>query len=332
MIFAKFNENMYTKNKYFISDNSYCSLHLRTILKNGYITPGTNSSLGENLRLSIIKAISEMQERDYIAFNYFKDELEVINAINIIDGKINSFGREVLGYGETKLGWLDTTGSASGVGDLELVYKAVAELIEKNELLLFWYGNKGYRYMNLRLINTIKNKFGFESNELLVFGCNELSNLKTIIVCIFDSNKRLIGSGVASRKTEELAFIEAFRESILLKWAYSPCGQRSPYSDNSQEIYNYLVNREDSDSQDLKVYTYKKTVIEGIEIVDWIDNIFISILNSQPYQKSMAIKVFSSNLVNSIPLKSNLLKSKNNSIIKQYNILEHMDVIDCRIV
>ena len=36
MIFAKFNEEYVYKNKYFISD-TLCSLHLRTILKNGYI-------------------------------------------------------------------------------------------------------------------------------------------------------------------------------------------------------------------------------------------------------------------------------------------------------
>ena len=65
------------------------------------------------------------------------------NADNIISVK----GKEVSYGSKYVFGSIDTTGTASGVFKSDdIINKAIFELLEKNELLLLWYGLLAQEY------------------------------------------------------------------------------------------------------------------------------------------------------------------------------------------
>ena len=92
---------------------------------------------------AFLKFYSEYIERTVLASNYRNEKK--IKAFDLINGKITTLERCCLSYGPNLIsGHCDTTGTSSNpFSSIDSVKKAISELIEKNELILFWYLNLG---------------------------------------------------------------------------------------------------------------------------------------------------------------------------------------------
>lgn len=71
-----------------------------------------------------------------------------------------------LGIGHTRrIGNIDTTGTAAGTISTKVIEKAIFELLEKNELYLFWYLNIGERLKNSKVIERFLKRQGMDEFE-----------------------------------------------------------------------------------------------------------------------------------------------------------------------
>lgn len=309
-------------------NNKYIGYGFFDSLKTKYgITPKDSTSIDSCKETVIIKLINEHLERKRMGIGLINSK-DVL-AFNYITKSVYKYPLKYFSYGyNEKYGFVDTTGSASGYNSNMLINKSISEIIEKNEMLLFWYSKLGkvikideYIYSKFNLMN-------FISNEFYIFYNKNISNLHTYFIILFN-NKKITSSGVSSHLNPKIALDNALYEAKLLEWQ-NYMNPKSPLNDIKVneyiDIYDYVNH--------LK---YSLNEVNNKEIKDSGNNIIISneiksldiiILNGIFTKKSYTtVKCCSEYLMCCLPRKKYIKKKNNDSILKKLNNINNIP--DC---
>lgn len=302
MLFANSGNRLRLNYNHF-NDNLNISCGILEMIKVGKkILPYTQSAIDKKKDIAYLKAYNEYLERVRIGFNGASDGY--VDYINLLTSSVGKTKREYLGYGANEaFGMMDTTGSASGLSSNRVVQKAKNELIEKNELLLFWYKRQGFSLeIDDVVIRTI-NSIGFASQQIFLFACNSILDSPTFVVILFNDENTLIATGVSYSGTYHHSFIGALYEAKLLErinleTAYSPYSAISPEIHN--EVYQYVCRLRDT--------LPKRTLANFVEtkaatLPRWLTSLNVAVLNTKGFQRELTVRCFSSDLLNCIPLK-----------------------------
>jgi hypothetical protein len=305
----------------FINDYHIAYAYMYSILTPLGRTPSDANSIDLQKHISIIKLYEESNERNRLAYGLLNNSKNhfVFDYINRTFNKLESHYFSY-GYNE-KYGYVDTTGTASGYITNKVVIKGIAELIEKNEMALFWYLKKGYYIEKDIFISTLIQKQKFISNQVEIFECKNISSMSTYIVMLFENNN-YVASGASSNLNSDTALLSALNEAKLLEWQNYK-NYKSPISNyNKEKIYDYFLA--------LKVNSkyYMSNIHQDLLFNNTIKSLDIAILNSTDPIKSVTIKCCSKDLLACLPLKQNIVL--NSSMFSQKLQSEDFDIIpDC---
>ena len=140
MIFANKERYGITRNIFLKQSYIGCLNLCRVKTKLG-ISIGDATSRDINKLVSIKKCYNEYLERFSLGISI--DREDTVQSINIIDNSICNRKKKLFAYGDTSYGHNDTTGTATGINSYIIIEKAIRELIEKNDVLCFWYNDSG---------------------------------------------------------------------------------------------------------------------------------------------------------------------------------------------
>lgn len=326
MIFAhKYNRIRNVSNS-FLKSYKIVNSSLQVIKMNGLIAPYDVSAIDMSLQTAYCKSLNEFYERSRLAYLTFKENTDIL-CFDIINKKFKIFNSSSLGYGENEqLGYMDSTGTASGNNSMKLYHKAVLELIEKNDLLVFWYKKYGYRIILDSEINNIINNLGI-IGEVKIYMINYISNAYTVIVFIIKNNK-IRATGIASSLIIKDAIRSALEESKLLLSIYSGCDY-SPFERVKNESYVDYIDSLDI-LPSLNISNFVK--YSDIKLVPWIKTLYLGVLNTKPFQEYITIRCFSEELISCLPTYTNIAYQKNKEILNDINFIFNDDIPDCPVV
>ncbi|NEW63123.1 hypothetical protein GMA11_06905 [Granulicatella sp. zg-ZJ] len=304
MLFKSYETVISNKSKcFFLNDIHLIGTMRAVILEKRYLIPWNSTAVAKTKSIGIKKLYSEFLDRHYIGYQLHKKN-------QLVYGKgvssIVPLKRKDICYGVSeKYGVIDTTGTAGGCLSSSTLFQiALLELIEKNELMLFWYGSYGYRYYLKKqsYLNLIKmfNKDYKVVDEIKIFCIKNLSSAVTIIVALF-KKKNFVGSGIAASLIIDEAIEKAVNESKNLLLAYYHVGNLLLNDKLCKEVSVHLQKKElysKKINYNLKESTFK--------LKKWINDIVTVFL---PFScgNEKVIKVCSQKLINCIPLKENLM-------------------------
>ncbi|MBU3228912.1 YcaO-like family protein [Clostridium algidicarnis] len=290
-----------------------------TVKAENKLSPCTPSAIDLSKYDLYKKVYQEYLERFRIAHNtnsYYK-----VKCFDALNQKISINNRNVLGYGlNDEYGVMDTTGTASGFNSEKLKEKALLELIEKNEVMLIWYLEKGYNVSIDKVVRRLINSIGFHSQDIYIFCSNNLCNLTTFSIFLFN-NKEIVATGVSIDKDSEKALSKALLEAKLLEAFYRD-SDISPYKLFSNHQYKTIYEFVKNLSYTLESICIEKDVKKDIILAPWITSIEFAILNTKCYQDYITIRCFSKELLNCIPNQDNIFQSLDKKIFKSYNLSE----------
>ena len=273
------------------------------IINKKYLIPWTVSSIGNSNSIVLKKLYSEYFERILIGFQLGLDNY--IDLLYLTTGQFERMMRKQISYGYSDVfGIIDTTGSASGTSNsFDIVKKAVYELLEKNELLLLWYGFLGEEYIfsKYEYDSMLKyfNDLSYITDEIKVFFSSNLSNAICCSVFLF-RKKQLTGSGISLRLNSTEALNSAIQEAknitvVYKNKSYGHYKNLTKYE--HLNIYNHICRiskknyRLDFDNTSEELY-----------LKDWLKNdIRLAYLNFCPVSSAKTIKVYSEHLYNCLP-------------------------------
>lgn len=317
MIFCYYQEGYYISKYSYLSNYKIGSGVFSTIKKGDRLSPFTPSAIDLSKYNVYKKVHQEYLERFRIAHNI--DNNSKVKSLNPVTGQIFTHNRSILGYGfNDEYGVMDTTGTASGLPSNELKEKALLELIEKNEVMLMWYLGKGFNVLMDQNIRRLVNSIGFHSEDIYIFCSNNLCNLITFAVFLFNNNK-IVSTGVSVDKDSNKALFKALLEAKLLESFYRD-SQISPYRLFGQYEYKIIYEFVKNLSREMESINMMENVQQNIILSPWIDSIEFSILNIKAYQEYVTIRCFSKELLNSIPNSKNVLSSLDKKIFKEYGL------------
>lgn len=303
----------------------------RVIRRNGYEFPSDFSSISYSKRMSFVRCCSEMLEREGIGSKTFSKEGG--KKYSLMSRKIGNINNMDRGYGNSlNYGYCDTTGLACGFESSKVLMKAICELLEKNEAMLFWYLGFGEKVADSIIENQYKfiNKLGFKT---YVFILNKLSNIPTGVTFLFNSKDKLISTGVSASFSEKEAIQNSIKEALLLEEIYKGT-KYSPlfYLDGGEheEIFNYV--EELVAKMKVKEYLSDKRE-EKIELIDLASDICITVITKKNTTGEKIVKVLSKNLLNCLPKKSYISMNETKKIIQKFNIVQQVNLVpDCVIL
>lgn len=289
------------------------------------ITIGNATSIADTKKESIKKSYNEYLERFGMGCLLGKENQ--IFVIDLVQNKVVEDNESNYGYGDTYYGHSDTTGTASGQNSDFIISKSISELIEKNEVLCFWYGNKGKKVFMSEMIRKEILKRKLISSEVLLFAVSEISNYPTIIA-VGIREKRIIATGVACSEDFMMSVKNALDELRIIEWQQynNPKAHINHFSIDEQArmirriyekkmLYNFVGENE-----------YSK--IEMLELTKWIENVYIKVIFSYEKYGIKTVKCVSKDLLAALPLKENIELDLSKSVVEKYYI--HRD-IDCPI-
>lgn len=279
-------------------------------------TPPDSTAIDKNTGIALMKCYHEYLERSQIGLN-IQNNKECI-AINFIDNLLIQSKLNNYGYGYSTLyGNVDTTGTGAGLSSEKLIHLSILEVLEKNEMFLFWFLKKGiYIVKNISIEDKIT-KIGFLSRRIEIFCTKELSNFPTYFVILIDNN-RIIASGCGIANTDEKALNKALEEARLLEWQHknNPNSSLVKLSINEHKSFIAHINN-------LIIYMdhkqFSNNKIEKLQIARWIKSLEFRVINIGYSHSSVIIKCISKELFNCLPRFSNLTPSINKEICKIYN-------------
>lgn len=309
MLFESYDSNYVISNSDFLSRGSILLGSLKTIHVNQKLIPYTSSAYDLQLNTCLLKFYSEFLERSGIG--YLSEDFSKFSYTNIISGQIGRIVKNELFYGKSNIiGYVDTTGTASGKKDSNrIICKAISELLEKNELFLFWYRKKGYR---LNLNYKMKKLFemnGFKMYENFLFRINNLSNWTTILHIVFKNNK-LVSYGISCHKNISKAIDNAIKEARILRML-NMYGRKSYFEISSEDniwLYNWLHTIPIYKENDQVLFENSSYLAEfDLCLHSKIKEFNIALINS-PYSSNIGktISVYSEYLIKCVPIQKNL--------------------------
>lgn len=319
MLFCYFNERYQILKYSYLSNYKIGTGAFSTIKTGNKLSPFTPSAIGLSKYNVYKKMHQEYLERFRIAHNL--DNHEQFQSFNYLTNEINTHTRNILGYGNNKeYGAMDTTGTASGLPSKELKEKALFELIEKNEVMLIWYLEKGFNILIDEGIRQLIDSIGFHSEDIYIFCSNNLCNLTTFAVFLFN-DKKIVSTGVSLDKDSKKALTNALLEAKLLESFYRD-SQISPYKSFSQSDFKITYEFVNDLSKKMKNINIAGNTHQNITLSPWINSIEFAVLNTNPCQEHITIRCFSKELLNAIPSIENILYSMDKKIFKIYHLDE----------
>ncbi|MGH2077779.1 YcaO-like family protein [Aerococcus urinaeequi] len=182
--------------------------------------PKTASSISPHKNVTLKKGYSELLERIGMSYNAFQKKENII-CINLIDGEIKETSIQLSKYNLNPVFYSDTTGTATNISSEESIQKALFEMIEKNDLFLFWYGYYG----KVILYKDIKNKISKEIAQYITFYnlkvslviVEEFFPIVTMICLIETENYEFYSSGISANTNILMAIQDSILEALLLK-------------------------------------------------------------------------------------------------------------------
>lgn len=308
----------FTKN-YQSTERKLFYINGNKIKKGNYYNPSDGTSISTTKELAMKKSYSEYLERFLLGVGGFTAE-----------GKYISYGKT------SAYGYIDTTGTATGIESCQILKKALSELIEKNELFFLWYTDIGER-LNVELSNEQKQlikSLNFRADEHLCLATRNLSNYYTVIT-ISLYKRQITGCGISCNQTIEEAVKKSIIENKIIEW--------QNYQNEDSRFYQSVPKDKE------KIYDFIFSKIEkrnSYHCEEGIDNLIqkklmlnkdipfpeVVILNGKNNHKNnvKTIKLVSKHLLNCLPSKRLIRLSKKQKIISNidYNATE----FDCFLV
>lgn len=326
MYFLYLNDKCIYTNTRFINKSKTVVGSIAPIRFGNIEIPAVSSATDSSFNISLCKLFSEFLERNIIGVHY-KSEKRILT-YDLLNCELDYLPASDFSYGEEgKYNCVDTTGSAAGNNSYDVINKAISELIEKNELFLFWYCKKGKLIENNIFIQKILFNYGLAEFENFLFMSNNLSNWPTVIYVSFN-NKAIVTTGICCAKKLSDAIEGAICEGKTLRVLDV---LKHPNTDNRMklEVYNFIRNYT-SESKTVN-QNLKRTLIHDLKIADWIDDLYIGLFDSSIHGK--VVTVSSNSLIKCIPNNENLAFCRNTHIVKK-NIgdFSHITEVDCVIL
>lgn len=288
-----------------------------TIKIDNKLSPCTPSAIDLSKYNVYKKIYQEFLERYRIACNM--NNYSKIESFNPLMKKVIKNNRHVIGYlYNNEYGFMDTTGTASGIYSKRLKEKALLELIEKNEAMLIWYLEKGCKIIINQQIKDLINSIGFYSEEIYIFSSSNLCNLNTFLIILFH-NEKVIATGVSIDKDSSKALYKSLLEAKLIEALYMDenISSYNKFTKNDYEIiYKYVKYL----SNNMGNVYFKKDIKQEIILASWINSIEFAILNTKLNQEFITLRCFSKQLLNCIPNKEYIIKCINKDIFTEYNV------------
>ncbi|KQL58303.1 MULTISPECIES: hypothetical protein [Bacillaceae] len=279
-------------------------------------TPSASTGIDKKKHISLIKAYQEHLERRRMGFaNLNNIKVKAYNHVR--QSEIERFSTD-FGYGKSNFyGHSDTTGSASGLCSVDIKKKALTELLEKNEMYLFWYKKLGFKVMINNDLHRLINSFAFYSERIEMFFSKNITNCVTVFVILI-ANNRIQASGVALDSDFYTAFRTALAEAYTIEWQIrnNPLSHLNNYSDKFHEgVVKYVDYLSESLSLEKPLEVSNNP---DIEVDSWITSIDYHVLPGA--DDNLTIKCASKNLYNCLPQKKYILSGFNRAINQIYNI------------
>lgn len=288
---------------------AYCNSF--RLLQNEYYVPNTGCAIDRSNKLAILKSYNEFLERFRLGIGGFDR-----NNIYITYGNNYDYGV------------IDTTGTASGKISRNLIYKSSTELIEKNEIFLFWYTKSPFFIVEQNNeTKSLIESLNFIAESHMIFCLRNISNVYTILSLSFKEDM-LTGCGVAADLDFNIALKKSILENKLIEWQ----NYKNPNSDfylnaknKKVEIINFLNSKV---KQNNRILLNKKREKENEIIFEsWISNLEIVFLGKNISDNIKTIKMVSKDLLNCLPSNKNIQLSRKQTIIKSFNIINKLDCI-----
>lgn len=271
------------------------------------IGPNGANSGSFNKKDSFLKCFSESLERMGMFEN--TDANGDLIVYDVIDKKTKRIKKSRLGFNLDFKKFSDTTGTASSLSSDQLCKKAVTELIEKNALFLFWYGNEVKKVPNKYAENLISVNSILEKGSLQYdLYCVDFGLVHTIISIVREKNGHFYSAGVSGDIFFKNAIKNSLEEAITLGWA------DHTRHDINENIFpaDYWIDSDNSlkflDKKEKTEYLYNggdndKNFQELLDsFPKWITSIWISILPSaSSYSRLTTILAYSIDLYNGVP-------------------------------
>lgn len=243
---------------------------------------------------------------------------DTVQSINIIDNSICNSQKDLFAYGDTSYGHNDTTGTATGADSCIVIKKAVCELIEKNDVLCFWYSDCGIVVTLSEMQYHKISECNFISNEFYCFMVEEISNYPTLIIMCF-RDRKLLATGVSCNRTIEEALDGAIQEAKIMEWQQfnNDLSSFSKFSIFEHETIYCETVRKAKIMKNKGGYGDEKAS-NKIKLKSWIKNIEVNVIYSDEKRGLKTIKCVSNELMSSIPVIENIALCKNKEIIQRY--------------
>jgi len=331
MIFA--NGNSYGLLDSNFNGNNKLFYALLDSFKSGNKTsPADATSVDTSKALLVAKTFNEHSER---ALMGAQDDIKC-DVFNFIDKTMHKLKRSDFGYGNNShFGISDTTGTASGHVSATVIEKAVLELIEKNELLMLWYGRKGVNIAQCPHILSIIAQLNFFSSSVDIFLCREVSNYYTIIVVLRNS-QQVTASGIAISHCIEDALLRALQEAKLIEWCHndSVVSYFAKYTLEEHAVAMKYIKQLKSEFETYDIQTFQDQPVENLQISSFVRNIYVGILNRGIGKRQLTIKCISEDLLNCLPRHGRIEVSSDKSIFRHIQLdMQNIKAIpDCILV
>lgn len=286
--------------------------------------PSIHSSIDLSSKLAVIKYYNEYLERTRMGFcTVARKDVQTFNSVS---NESILVPRRELGYGNNLIfGRVDTTGTASGICSKKIKQKALSELLEKNELMLMWYGLRGRSVKIDQRIQDLFQNIGLHSENIFLFASKNISSGTAIVAVLFHRNK-VVASGVSLSHQVLAAVRNAVLEAKLLERIFRE-NTISPYYNYSNEQHESL----------LSYCTYMRDTMEPISLnelcdqesqclvtADWIKDIRFAVLNTHIFQETLTIRCISKDLLNCIPTKPNIERCLAKNIVVRFGIKKQL--------
>lgn len=294
---------------------------LGSVLTHSGTTPSDGTGIDSVKKMAFIKSYGEQLERKKIGFQV--NSSQVVKCVGYFDKEIVNVDMHNFGYGKSLIyGHIDTSGTASGLKSKDIVDNAVLEIIEKNEMLLFWYLKKGCYINKTESLIKMINNIGFSSEQIEVFYSRELTNNHVFIVILISQGK-IVASGAGINKDSLKSLKKALLEARLLEWLNknNPLSTMSKLDEKEQQnTINYIRSLK----QDLPHKNFKRTVEKHTVFEEWIKSMDVHVLNKHNNNTSLTIKCISEDLYNCLPLKRNIKDDLNKKIATIYGLDDYV--------
>jgi hypothetical protein len=309
-------------NKLFLNNKKYSAFSKISsfIDDEGYMGPVSCGAVALTKTEALIKAFAESIERRAATIgskSYFQDQAITYDLINnVLRGleveltRINSFPI------------IDTTGCSAHVDTNEAVFNAIRELLEKNAVLLFWYGKKAKKIKKVFKSVFFNNFYGYCNLRLYV---QETFYPLLVVICIVEDSKSNlkyffgIGSDFNLERAVEKACSEAYHLGLYYELLMANKNFKGEtydsfvlsllnnnvvleYIESFDELEQFNINESDISFND----TRQKIEFLVRHLPTWINSMQIIMLRQKIFEKLIVVKAYSKDLIPHVPKKDYL--------------------------